>query len=180
MLISAVQKRSDNQTKNKNYTMKKILLFIAIAFSAVTNAQVTKVSLQASGLTCSMCSNAINKALKTLDFVDKVDADIKTYTFEISFKENSHVDFDMIKKKVEGAGFFVSGFVATIHFNNVQVTKGQPVSIAGKTFYFVNTNDQSLNGAKQVKVLDKGFVSAKEYKRNAFPESATRTYHATL
>lgn len=160
--------------------MKKIFLFIAIAFSTATNAQVTKVSLQASGLTCSMCSNSIYKALKTLDFVDQVDADIKTYTFEISFKENKNVDFDMIKKKVEGAGFAVSGFVATILFNSVQVTNAQPIIIEDKTFYFVNTNDQSLNGARKVKVLDKGFVSPKEYKRNALPVSAPYTYHATL
>ncbi len=160
--------------------MNKIFLFMAIAFSIAANAQVTKVSLQASGLTCSMCSNSINKALKTLDFVDKVDPDIKTYTFEITFKENGPVDFDMIKKKVEGAGFFVSGFIATIHFNNVKVSNGQPITIEDKTFYFVNKIDQALNGVKQVKVLDKGFVSAKEYKRNAFPGLSPRTYHATL
>jgi len=160
--------------------MKKIFLSIAIAFSVATNAQVTKVSLQASGLTCSMCSNSINKALRTLDFVDKVDADIKRYTFEISFKQNSSVDFDMIKKKVEGAGFAVSGFVATIVFNNVRVMNGQPITIEDKTFYFVNTNDQPVNGAREVKVLDKGFVSPKEYKRNAFPVSTLHTYHATL
>ena len=160
--------------------MKKILLFIAIVLSMVTNAQVTKVSLQASGLTCSMCSNSINKALKTLDFVLKVDADIKTYTFEILFKPNSNVDFDMIKKKVENAGFTVSGFVATILFNNVQVINSQPVTIDDKTFLFVNTKDQSLNGVKQVKVLDKGFVSPKEYKGNAFPVSSPHTYHATI
>ena len=160
--------------------MKKIFLIISIAISMVSNAQVTKVSLQASGLTCSMCSNSINKALKTLDFVDKVDADIKTYTFEISFKPNSNVDFNMIKKKVEGAGFTVSGFIATILFNNVQIENGRPINIEDKTFYFVNTHDQPLNGAKEVKVLDKGFVSPKEYKRNAFPDSAPHTYHATL
>ncbi len=160
--------------------MKKIFLFIAITFSVVTNAQVTKVSLQASGLTCSMCSNSINKALKTLDFVDKVDADIKKYTFEISFKPNNSVDFDMIKKKVEGAGFAVSGFVATILFDNVQVVNNQPITMGDNTFYFVNTIDQSLNGLKEVQILDKGFVSAKEYKRNSFPDSSPRTYHATL
>lgn len=160
--------------------MKKNFLLIAIAFSMVTNAQVTKVSLQASGLTCSMCSNSINKALKTLDFVLKVDADIKTYTFEILFKTNSNVDFDMIKKKVENAGFTVSGFVATILFNNIQVINSQPVTIGDKTFLFENMKDQSLNGAKEVKVLDKGFVSPKEYKRNAFPISSPRTYHATI
>ncbi|RYY10302.1 MAG: copper chaperone, partial [Chitinophagaceae bacterium] len=66
--------------------MKKIMLIITLAVSVIANAQVTGVSLKASGLTCSMCSNAINKALKKLDFVEKVDSDIKTYSFEISFK----------------------------------------------------------------------------------------------
>src|SRR5438874_4569695 len=98
-----------------------IIFFVCLVIAGTSFSQVTKVSLQASGLTCSMCSNAINKALKTLDFVDKVDADIKTYTFEISFKANSNVDFDKIKMKVEKAGFSVSGFVATVRFNNVQV-----------------------------------------------------------
>jgi copper chaperone CopZ len=160
--------------------MKKIFLFVAIAFSVATNAQVTRVSLQASGLTCSMCSNSINKALKTLDFVLKVDADIKTYTFEIFFKPNSAVDFDIIKKKVENAGFTVTGFVATIIFDNIQVKNNQCVTIEDKTFLFVNMKEQSLNGVKRVKILDKGFVSAKEYKRNAFPVSSTRTYYATI
>lgn len=160
--------------------MKKIFLFIAIAFSLVTNAQVTSVSLQASGLTCSMCSNSINKALKTLDFVLRVDADIKTYTFEIVMKPNANVDFDMIKEKVEKAGFTVAGFVAHILVDNIHVVNGQPVTIEDRTFVFVNVKDQSLNGLTKVKVLDKGFVSAKEFKKNAFPALSPRTYHATI
>lgn len=160
--------------------MKTIFLFIAITLSVATKAQVTKISLQASGLTCSMCSNAINKALKTLDFVDKVEADIKTYTFEISFKSNSNIDFDQVKMKVEKAGFSVSSFIATIHFNNVQVKDGSPVTVGDKTFVFVNVKDQSLNGSKQVKVLDKGFVSSKEYKSYAFSALSPGTYHITI
>jgi len=160
--------------------MKTIFLLIAIVLSVTTKAQVSKVSLQASGLTCSMCSNAINKALKTLDFVDKVDADIKTYTFQISFKTNSHVDFDQIKEKVEKAGFSVSGFVATIYFNNVQIKNNTQVTIGDKNFLFVNIKDQPLNGPKQIKLLDKGFVSSKEYKSYAFSVSPPGTYHATI
>jgi copper chaperone CopZ len=160
--------------------MKTIFLFFAVAISFAATAQVTKVSLQASGLTCSMCSNSINKALKTLDFIDEVNADIKTYTFEVTFKANSNVDFDKIKAKVEKAGFSVSGFVATIQFNDVHVKINQPVTIGDKTFVFVNVKDQSLHGAKQVKVLDKGFVSPKEYKSYAFAASSPGTYHATI
>ncbi len=160
--------------------MKKSFLLIALCISMAINAQVISVSLKASGLTCSMCSNSIYKALKTLDFVLKVDADIKTYTFEISFKGNSTIDFDLIKKKVESAGFFVSGFIATINFNNILVKNNQPVTIGDKTFLFVNPTGQSLNGPQKIKVLDKGFVSSKEYKQNSFSASAAGIYHVTI
>lgn len=162
--------------------MKNILLVIALAISITTTAQVTKVSLQASGLTCSMCSNAINKALKTLDFIDNIDADIKTYTFEISFKPNSNVDFDKIKNKVEGAGFFVAGFVASINFDNIKVKDSEPVAVGNYTLLFVKPGEQVLNGIQPVRILDKGFVGSKEYKRYAFQASLTQqgVYHVTL
>lgn len=160
--------------------MKKILFIIAIAISMITTAQVNSVSLQASGLTCSMCSNAINKALRTLDFVLDVDADIKTYTFKISFKPNSIIDFDKIRKKVVDAGFTVYSFIADIYFKNVELMKGLPVIVQDKKLLFINAGDQVLNGNKQVKILDKGFVSPKEYKKNEFPDLALGTFHVSL
>lgn len=160
--------------------MKKILFIIAIAISMIATAQVNSVSLQASGLTCSMCSNAINKALRTLEFVLDVDADIKTYTFKISFKPNSVIDFDKIRKKVVDAGFTVYAFIADIYFNNVQVRKDWPVIVQDKKLLFINAGDQVLNGNKQVKILDKGFVSPKEYKKNEFPDLSLGTFHVSL
>ena len=162
--------------------MKNIFILIAISISLATKAQVSKVYLQASGLTCSMCSNSINKALRTLDFVDKIDADIRTYTFELSFKPGSQVDFTKIKKKVEDAGFSVAGFVAAIYFDNVQLKNNQPVTIGGNTLLFVNGKERALNGVIKVKLLDKGFVSAKKYKTNAYPGLLTDEgiYHVTL
>ena len=160
--------------------MKTILLSIAIIFSVTTDAQVKSVSLQASGLTCSMCSNSINKALKTLDFIEKVDADIKTYTFKISFKPNSVVDFDLIRKSVEKAGFSVYGFIATIHFDNVPVLTNQPVTIQDKTFVFLYTTGQVLNGDKQIKIVDKDFIPAKEYKKNPLTVGYPQIYHVSL
>lgn len=147
--------------------MKKIFLIVAIVISASANAQVTKVSLQASGLTCSMCSNAINKALKTIDFIDKIDANVKTSNFDITFKPGSKIDFDRLKKKVEDAGFFVSRFIATVHFNNVQVRPGEPVMVGDKTFQFIKTDDRFLNGDLALRIVDKGFISMKEYRKIA-------------
>ena len=160
--------------------MKNILMIIAILISGATNAQVTKVYLQASGLTCSMCSNSINKALSTLDFIDKVDADIQHYTFEISFKMNSCVDFDKIRRKVEDAGFSVSGFVAAIDFNNVEIKENEPVTIGSNTLIFVNGKSGMLVGVKQVRLLDKGFITSKEYRRNVFPVSLPGILHVKM
>ncbi|MDB5222226.1 MAG: heavy-metal-associated protein [Chitinophagaceae bacterium] len=163
--------------------MKKIFLMAAIVYSVAANSQVTKVSLQASGLTCSMCSNAINKALKSLDFVEKVDANIKTSTFEITFKDGSNVDFDKLKSKVEGAGFSVAGFSATVHFNNVKIKSDEAVTIGDKKLQFVNVKEQTLNGPKAIKVIDKGFVSPKEYKKNSVASTDSkngRVYHVTI
>ncbi len=147
----------------------KILLSIltVLVFSTSAIAQVQKVSLQASGLTCSMCSNAINKSLKTVDIVESVEPNIKTSTFVISFKPGSKVDFDQLKKKVEDAGFFVSKLEATINFDQVKVENDSHINVDGTSYHVLGAAGQTLNGSKKLRVLDKGFVSAKEFKKNS-------------
>lgn len=162
--------------------MKTFLSVIIIFLSFSVHSQVIKVSLQASGLTCSMCSNSINKALNTISFVETTHPDIQTSTFDIFFKQGSNVDFDKLKKEVENAGFAVSNFVATVQFNNVLLTGNQPVSVGDKTFRFINVPDQQLNGLKRIRVIDKGFVSSKEYKKYAgsIADGDKGVYHATI
>lgn len=152
--------------------MKTIFIVFATFFAFSANAQVSKVMLQASGLTCSMCSNSINKSLKTIDFVQNVNPNVQTSTFEITFKQGSAVDFDKLKKKVEDAGFTVASFTATVNFNNVQLKENQPVKVGDKTFYILNAKDQSLNGSRQVRIVDKGFVSPKESKKISLTNAA--------
>lgn len=160
--------------------MKQILLILAIFTAVAANSQVTRVTLQASGLTCSMCSNAINKALRSLDFVSEVNADLKTYYFEITFKPNSHIDFDLIRKKVESAGFSVSAFYVTVLFNNTAVKTGDKITFPEQTLVFVETRNQVLSGANRIRIIDKGFVSSKEYKHSQFSAQTPQTYHVTL
>ena len=161
--------------------MKRLLLLLAIIYSTTSNSQVSKVSLQASGLTCSMCSNSIYKSLKTISFVDKIEPNIKTSTFEITFKPDSHVDFNKLKDKVEDAGYAVAKFVATVSCKNVLVKTNETVKIGSIRFQFLNMKDQSLNGEKQVKIVNKGFVPIKEYKKDAFvPSTAPDVYLAII
>jgi copper chaperone CopZ len=162
--------------------MKTAFFLIATLLTISLNAQqVTKVSLQASGLTCSMCSNSINKSLRTIDFVQKVEPNVQTSTFVITFKPDAAVDFDQLKKKVEDAGFFVSNFIATINFNSIEVKPNEPVKLGDKTFHFVGIKTGSLNGEMPVKILNKGFVSSKEFKKNSFTSTTgAKIYYATI
>ena len=75
---------------------KNIMLIVMLVAVLVSQAQFTKATLQASGLTCSMCNNAINKALKALPFVSSVKSDIKNASFDMVFKEGAPADIDNI------------------------------------------------------------------------------------
>lgn len=87
--------------------MKKSILIMILALASVQiRAQVTSATLVASGLTCSMCSKSIFKALEKVSFVEKVDVDIEKSSYSISFRKGADVVPDELKKAVEDAGFF--------------------------------------------------------------------------
>jgi copper chaperone CopZ len=147
--------------------MKNIFILLAIAFCQQADAQVKNASLQASGLTCSMCSNAIHKSLETLDFVEKVFSNIKTSTFEITFKPGAAVNFDLLKKKVQDAGFSVANLITIVNFKGDQVKNDTHLVIDGKTFHFLNVKEQVLTGDQKLQIIDKGFVTDKNFKKNS-------------
>ena len=99
--------------------MKKInkvyVLFasVVLMFSINSNAQIVKAEIRATGLTCSMCSNAINKQLKALPEVTNVETDLNTNTFTITLKEGNELSPKIFKEKVEKAGFFIGSLVIT-------------------------------------------------------------------
>lgn len=146
--------------------MKKIWILLCLLTPLLVAAQVSQVRLQASGLTCSMCTNAIHKSLKGLDFVNDIQVDIKNSTFQLGFKADKAVDFDQIKAAVEDAGFFVAQFYAVVNFPKVQASNDSHLAVDGLMFHFLNIKNSVLEGEKTIRLLDKGFVSAKEFKKN--------------
>ena len=146
--------------------MKKLLLILVVSLSvSYLQAQFTKGTLQATGLTCAMCSNAINKALEKVTFVASIKSDIKNSTFFIQFKENMTVNIDALKDAVEDAGFSVGSLKLTGSFTGLKVEEGQHVKIGNENFHFLKVNDPLPDGEKTITVVDKNFVTAKEYKK---------------
>ena len=110
--------------------MKK--LFIIGIFTLLiqrADAQFSKADLQATGLTCAMCSNAINKALQKVSYVESVESDIKNSSFAIVFKKDAVVNIDALKEAVEDAGFSVGGLRLTGLFNELKITADQHIKI---------------------------------------------------
>lgn len=148
--------------------MKSILLTLWVCMlSWSTQAQINRVVIQASGLTCSLCSNAINKSLRTLQFVEEVEPNIQNSTFDVSFKKDSQVNFDQLKKKVEDAGFFVSAMTVEANIDSILVENDIHTEQFGTMFHFLHVSPQTIKGTIKFRLLDKGFVSAREYKQNA-------------
>lgn len=146
--------------------MKTIsILITAIVIAITTDAQFSKASLQASGLTCAMCSKAVKVALENVSFVQEVKVDIKSQEYFINFRENAEPDFDVLKKAVEDAGFSVASLKVTGNFSDVPVEKDKHIQIRGKNFHFLSTGNRVLNGETTFTIVDKDFISEKEFKK---------------
>lgn len=151
----------------KNYLFALVVMLVSIG----SNAQFSKAKLQATGLTCAMCSNAINKALKKIVFIESVQSDIKNSAFNIVFKENETIDIDAIKNAVEDAGFSIGSLKLTGTFDHLEIANDKHVKLGNENFHFLNVSSQVLNGEKTITVIDKNFVTVKEFKKLS---SATR------
>ena len=166
--------------------MKRLLILISLCWVAVqASAQFTSATLEASGVTCSLCSKAIQKALEKVPFVQQVTVDVKMQVYNVTFKKNAVIHFDEIQKAVEDAGFSVASLKVTGNFNNLQLTKDENIQIGDQTFNFLNGNGQVLDGQETFIIVDKNFLTPKAFKKYSASiapsaKSNIRIYHVII
>lgn len=139
--------------------------FLVVLTSANSYSQITKAEIMATGLTCSMCSNAINKQLKSLTQVDSIGTDLNTNTFTVYFKKDNSAEPKVLKKAVEKAGFFVGSMVLTAKFHTDKIEDNTTVKMDDATYTFIDIKKPVMHEETKYRVLDKGFVTQKEYKK---------------
>ena len=169
-------------------SLSKIMIIIAVLLSTQMFAQITKVEIVATGLTCSMCSNAINKQLKKLPEVEKVNIDLNTNTFSVYLKSSNKITPKTLKESVEKAGFFVGSMIVNIDFNKQKIDDNIAVTANNIDFIFLDTDKKILHGPTELKILDKGFVTAKEFKKlskiyakyASYEQSNSKNYHVQI
>jgi len=131
-----------------------VLVSIVLIASTKATAQISKAEIRATGLTCSMCSNAINKQLKSLPEVVDVETDLNTNTFTVKLKEDNTLSPKVFKDRVEKAGFFIGTLILTTKLETIKQS----------TYVLINNVS---NSSKEVKfqVMDKGYVTEREFKK---------------
>jgi len=147
--------------------IKRFIALVMLLGITSSYAQISKVEIMATGLTCSMCSNAINKQLKAMPEVEKVMIDLNNNTFVVNLKNNSLVTPQMLKSNIEKTGFFVGSMILTMDANNVELKDNSSFKNASGTYVFVNPDEKATNEKLRLKVLNNGFVTKKEYKKSA-------------
>lgn len=144
-----------------------MMSFVFALLCHASFSQFLKATLQASGLTCSLCSKAVKVALEEVSYVQEVKVDLKTQEYSIAFKENTDPDFDALKKAVGDAGFSIASLKVTGNFPDITVQKDKHITIAGKNFHFLNGSNQHLKGENTFTIVDKGFLSAKDFRKES-------------
>lgn len=142
-------------------------LFAAVFTTSTSFAQIKSATLSAAGLTCAMCSKAINTALEEIEYVSSVKADIKNSAFIVQFKEGAGVNLDDLKNAVEDAGFSVAVLKIDADFGSSQIKNDTHLDLDGKTYHFVSVEPQLLEGKQTFTVVDKNFITAKRFKKYA-------------
>jgi copper chaperone CopZ len=144
-----------------------ILGFCLAMIMHPADAQVTRATLQASGLTCALCAKSIYTNLSALPFVDSVDTDLNASSFLIKFRSGAAVDPDLIRKKVEDAGFSVSMLQLELMLNKGFIENENLIKFNGRNYEIVGGKLGKSEGLVRVQVVEKSFLTAKDYKKLA-------------
>ena len=87
----------------------------------------------------------------------------------------SEVDLDQIRDKVQDAGFSIGDLSATINFKDTKVNDAGVAEIDGNVFQFINAKSKTLDGPVIAKIMDKDFITSSAFKKKA-AELKSETY----
>jgi copper chaperone CopZ len=166
--------------------IKLLLLLPLLIGQQYLFAQFSSGKLQATGLTCALCSNAINKSLEELPFVASVKSILKESAFEIQFKSGALFHPDQVREAVEDAGFFVGELVLSGASTSISVNENGLFQWGDNSYHLVNSSQRQLNGMINLRVINKSFLTDKAFKKisslvnDSCLQSGQRVYHVQL
>ena len=148
--------------------MKKYIIYLLfLNISTISFGQIKSARLQASGLTCAMCAKSIYNNLIAIDAIESVDVDLNESSFLLKFKQDKNINPDIIRKKVEDAGFSVATLDLNFTFSNKSILPDTHFLSNGSAYHFLLPTKLIIDGQQTFRVIDKQFQTEKAYKKNA-------------
>lgn len=148
----------------KNVLRSLCLLFV-LFFSSEIKAQFKSAIVGIDGLTCSACSFATEKSIRTLNFVDSVAMELDKNIATVYFKKGSRVSIQLLARKVFDAGFAVRSMDATFDFKDLSISDGSCFEFENDTYHFIKIDsEKKLNGISSVRFIGEKFMSKKEFR----------------
>jgi hypothetical protein len=80
-------------------------------------------------------------------------------------KKESSLSPRTLKESVEKAGFFVGSMIVSMKFDNTVIPEDKKVEKDGAEFIILGNKSQMLDGDVKAKIVDKGYVTQKEFKK---------------
>ncbi|MGR3304314.1 MAG: heavy-metal-associated domain-containing protein [Candidatus Scalindua sp.] len=109
--------------------MKIGKLFIGISvfifyFTSPAFAEIKSMSLQIDGLSCPFCALSLEKKLKSVDGISKVDVHLKKAITDLTLKPTSQLDLEAVQTAVKEAGFTLKDIRVRVSGNVIQDNDG--------------------------------------------------------
>jgi copper chaperone CopZ len=144
-----------------------IMACLGVLMAFGVEAQINSFRLQASGLTCALCARSIHKNLETVPWISRVETDLEKSEFVISVKPDMTLDPDLIRKRVEDAGFGVAGLSVNARIRPDETVADRHVSMNGMYLHIISVKSLPADGALSMRLIDKVFLGTKDQKRYA-------------
>lgn len=142
---------------------QSIIIYLFLVLGIGANAQINKVNLQASGLTCSMCNLSIKKSLDKLSFIGNINSDVETATYELEIRENMEISFDEIRGAVINSGFSVAKLSFFLNIKDIDFKN--EFSYHNKLYNIIDGNISQDKLDIEFQIMNRGFISEKFFKQ---------------
>ncbi len=128
-----------------------------------SQSQINTLTLQAGGLTCSMCNLTIMKRLQKIDFIDSIQPNVETASYIIQLKPNVNLNVIKIKDALVDAGFSVAKLIFSP--NGIVNETENSFKYQGYTYNIIDGLFVSQDTKAVYMVINQDFLSNKNYKK---------------
>jgi copper chaperone CopZ len=120
------------------------------------------VEVGVNGLTCSVCTQSVERSIRRLDFVDSVSMSLEKTEGRIFLKRDAVVDLRKIAKAVVAAGFSVRFLRVAFGFDDMAIGRDGSFVYQGQPFQWLQFQNNATKGETILKLVDEGFLPKKE------------------